>query len=144
MTFTFEDTKIIRDFEGHSLKAYKDGGGVWTISYGLTGKNIKEGLVITQEQSNKMFMDRINESVKTLESLVKKPLNKNQETALLSFMWNLGQGALKSSTLLKKININPNDPAISQEFLKWVQDNGKVVHGLQIRRAKESLLYNTK
>jgi lysozyme len=50
-------------------------------------------------------------------------------------------GNLKSSTLLKKVNINPNDPTIAAEFLKWNKAGGKIVAGLTRRRQAESDLY---
>jgi lysozyme len=53
----------------------------------------------------------------------------------------LGNGNLKSSTLLKKVNINPNDPTIKDEFMKWVKAGGKTLPGLVRRRTAESQLY---
>ena len=63
--------------------------------------------------------------------------------ALVSFAYNLGQNALKNSTLLKKVNANPNDPAIRAEFNKWVNAGGKKLAGLVARRKAEADLYFT-
>jgi lysozyme len=59
----------------------------------------------------------------------------------VSFCYNLGPANLKSSTLLKKANVNPNDPTIAQEFLKWNKAGGKALKGLTKRRQAESDLY---
>jgi len=62
---------------------------------------------------------------------------------LISFAYNLGEGALRSSTLLKKVNANPIDVSIRDEFMKWVHSNGEVVEGLVNRRRDEANLYFT-
>jgi lysozyme len=53
----------------------------------------------------------------------------------------VGAGSLKKSTLLKKVNANPNDSLIKLEFLKWNKSKGKVLNGLTLRRQAESELY---
>jgi len=53
----------------------------------------------------------------------------------------VGAGALKKSTLLKKVNANPNDSLIKLEFLKWNKSGGKILNGLTLRRQAESELY---
>jgi lysozyme len=52
-------------------------------------------------------------------------------------------GNLKSSTLLKKVNANPNDPTIAAEFLKWNKANGRALKGLTNRRIAEADLYES-
>lgn len=140
---TFDDTKIIRDFEGESLVAYKCPAGKWTISYGLTGGNIKEGLVITKEQSERMFMERIAQVSNNIFPLIKVSLTKNQFIAILSFVWNIGIGAFSSSTLLKLLNQKKYTEASSQ-FLRWNKVNGKVLNGLTKRRQAEKDLFLNK
>jgi lysozyme len=75
--------------------------------------------------------------------LVKSSVTPNQFAALTSFAYNAGIGNLKSSTLLKKVNANHNDPSIALEFAKWDKAGGKVLAGLTKRRASESKLYFT-
>jgi len=60
---------------------------------------------------------------------------------LVSLCYNVGAGAIKSSKLIKKVNENPNDPLIRNEFLKWNKSGGKVLSGLTKRRTAESDLY---
>jgi lysozyme len=71
-------------------------------------------------------------------------ITQNQFNALVSFAYNLGAQSLKGSTLLKKVNANPNDPTIAVEFLKWVNAGGRKVAGLVRRREAEANLYFTK
>jgi lysozyme len=68
-------------------------------------------------------------------------INQNQFDALVDFAYNLGTGNLKSSTLLKKVNADPKDHKISEEFLKWNRAGGKVLKGLTARRVAEAELY---
>lgn len=68
-------------------------------------------------------------------------LRQCQWDAIISFVFNVGIGNFKSSTLLAKIRINPDDNSIIDEFLRWVYANGKVIRGLQKRRLTEMKLY---
>ena len=68
-------------------------------------------------------------------------LTQNQFDALVSFVFNVGAGNFRSSTLLKRLKSNPNDPDIENQFKKWVYDNGKVLPGLVRRRDEEAKLY---
>lgn len=68
-------------------------------------------------------------------------LRQCQWDAIVSFVFNVGIGNFKASTLLAKIRINPDDNSIIDEFLRWVYANGKVTRGLQKRRLTEMKLY---
>lgn len=68
-------------------------------------------------------------------------LRQCQWDAIVSFVFNVGIGNFKASTLLAKIRINPDDNSIMDEFLRWVYANGKVMKGLQKRRLAEMKLY---
>ena len=72
---------------------------------------------------------------------VKPMLNSNQFSALVCFAYNVGTGNLLKSTLLKKVNANPLDPTIRDEFMKWNKGGGVVLNGLTRRREKEANLY---
>lgn len=140
--------KIIKQFEGCRLKAYKDSVGVWTIGYGTTyypdGSKVKEGDKCNQEQAEfylKYHVLEFSYKVDVSVNIITEWVNQNQFDALVSFAYNLGLGALRKSTLYKKLMINPNDKSIESEFLKWNKAGGKVLNGLTKRRQAESDLY---
>jgi lysozyme len=137
---------LIQEFEDCLLKAYKDGGGVWTIGWGTTvyptGAKVKRGDVITQAQADAYFMRDVSIKSVAVDNLTAGVRLKHQQyDALVSFTYNVGSHALKTSTLLRLLRVNPNDPAIRTQFMRWNKDNGKVVGGLTRRRKAEADLY---
>jgi lysozyme len=138
---------LIKFYEGCKLVAYKCSAAKDTIGYGNTfyenGTPVKPGDKITQERANELFEIIAKEFADKVAPLVKSSVTPNQFAALTSFAYNAGIGNLKSSTLLKKVNANPNDPSIALEFAKWDKAGGKVLSGLTKRRASESKLYFT-
>ena len=78
---------------------------------------------------------------KNVDSFCRDDINQNQFDALVSFAFNVGTYNLKKSTLLKKVNLNPNDSTIKDEFLRWTKSNGKTLKGLVKRREEEANLY---
>jgi lysozyme len=143
-----EGVKILEQLEGLKLKAYKCSAGVWTIGIGNTfyedGTKVKEGDSITKIQAyflfnliSKKFTDAINDNVKV-------KINQNQYNSLFCFVYNVGISAFKNSTLLRVLNVNPNDGNIAKQFLRWNKIAGKESKGLTNRRIKESSLYFTK
>ena len=137
------DLSIIKYYEGLKLRAYKCPAGVPTVGFGNTfyedGKPVKMGDVITIEKANQLLE---NIAYKFLQGM-KLPdgLTDNQQSALLSFAYNVGLGAWQKSTLRKKVLTNPNDTSIAKEFLKWNKASGKVLKGLTNRREAEAALY---
>jgi lysozyme len=137
---------IIKSFEGLSLKPYKCSAGVPTIGYGSTyyENGIKVQISdtpITGARAEILLKNVADRFAQKVANLIKKPITQNQFNALVSFAFNVGSGALSSSTLLKLVNENPNNAMISKEFLKWNKAGGKAVQGLTNRRIKESALY---
>lgn len=136
---------IIRKFEGLKLKAYLCPANVWTIGYGNTfyenGSKVQEGDKITIERSDKLLFFVVQKFEAEVKKLVKSEINENQLGALTSFGFNVGAGNLAKSTLLKKVNANPNDLTIRDEFNRWTKSWGKVLNGLVARRKAEADLY---
>jgi lysozyme len=85
-------------------------------------------------------MDDLRESEQAVDYLVKVPLTDNQRGALVSFVFNVGAGNFRASTLLKKLNIRDYDGA-ADEFPRWNKARGKVLIGLKRRRADEAKLF---
>lgn len=140
--------KLIQGFEGLKLSAYKDSVGIPTIGYGNityeNGTKVKMGDKITQERAGQLFQHFADSFASKVAGLIKKEVKQNQFNAMVSLAYNIGIGAFSKSTLLKKVNINPNDPTIKDEFAKWKLAGGKVIQGLVNRRKKEAELYFSK
>jgi lysozyme len=137
---------FITKHEGLRLKPYLCPAKIPTIGYGNTyysdGKRVtlldKD---ITKQQAFEMFKEIANRFAKRVDTLVTSNINQNQFNSLVSFAYNVGTGNFSSSTLLKKVNKNPNDLTIKDEFLKWNKAGGKVLNGLTNRRNEEADLY---
>lgn len=140
MNISENGLKIIKNFEGCRLKAYKCPAGVWTIGFGHTGKDVKEGLTITQEQAEHYLQNDIIIHSANVTRLVKVPITQNQFDALVSFEYNVGYGNFASSTMLKMINKNMF-PEAAQQFDRWVYANKKRLTGLVKRRQAEKELF---
>jgi lysozyme len=138
---------LIKFYEGCKLASYQCSAGHWTLGFGNTffedGKPVKPGDKITQERANELFEIIAKDFADKVKPLIKSTVTPNQFAALTSFAYNAGIGNLKSSTLLKKVNANPNDPSIALEFAKWNKAGGKVLAGLTRRREAETKLYFT-
>lgn len=137
---------LIKQFEGYKDKAYLCPAGVATIGYGSTmwndGRKVQMGDKITKEGAELLLHWELNNKAIALYGL---NVNQNQADAILSFVFNLGIGAFQKSTLIKKIRLNPNDPTIRDEFMKWnkARVGGKLIElkGLTRRRTAEANLY---
>ena len=144
MTVSAKGIDLICSFEGLRLTAYDDGVGVWTIGFGTikypNGVRVKRGDTCTLEQAKSYMKYDLIEFEHTVNSLVKVLLNQNQFDALVSLTYNIGSGAFKSSTLLKKLNLSDYKGA-AEQFDVWVNAGGKRMQGLANRRAKEKSLF---
>ncbi|WP_407507355.1 lysozyme [Acinetobacter baumannii] len=135
---------LISSFEGTRTTAYDDGVGIWTIGTGTTvypnGVKVKQGDTCTPEQAKVYFKHDLAKFEKTVNEAVTVPLNQNQFDALVSLTYNIGSGAFKNSTLLKKLNKGDYQGAADQ-FLVWNKAGGKVMKGLVRRREAERALF---
>lgn len=133
-------------YEGIKLKPYLCPAKIPTIGVGCTfypnGKKVSmNDKPITRDYAIEMLREVLKSFEKSVDSFTTDQVNQNQFNALVSFAFNLGANALKNSTLIKKVNFNPNDPKIKNEFMKWTYAGGKQLNGLIKRRKAESDLY---
>lgn len=139
-------TNLIKRWEGCSLVPYRDEGGIWTQGYGLThiGQTTVTGYSapITQDQADELLEAEVARVAAKVDQLVTVPLNDNQRASLYDFAFNLGWGALRSSTLLKLVNASKFKEA-SQEFIKWSYIRNSYSKGLANRRAAEAQLFTS-
>ncbi len=146
MQISEKGLNLIKKFEGFSSKPYLCPANVPTIGFGST--YYENGMLVTLDDdsvseqrateilkftTDKMYGSFVNKAVKV-------KLNQNQFDALVSFAYNLGNGNLQQSTLLKKVNSNDFIGA-SLEFEKWNKAGGKVLNGLTKRRTAEKELF---
>ena len=138
--------KLIKKFEGLSLKPYLCSAGIPTIGWGNTFyENMKKVTLqdeaITEERADSLFNFLVTTNyVNVVNRLVIVDINQNQFDALVSFVYNLGSGNFEKSTLLKKVNQSDFIGA-SLEFEKWNRAGGKVLNGLTKRRLSEKELF---
>lgn len=130
---------IIKE-EGEVLHAYRCQAGVWTIGVGHTG-GVTPDMKITKEQSRQLLKADLCRFEKAVNETIKVPLRQCQFDALVSFSFNVGTQAFKTSTLAKKINDNAPYEEIREQFLRWNKAGGKVLAGLTSRRKREAKLY---
>ncbi|MBV8645110.1 MAG: lysozyme [Candidatus Eremiobacteraeota bacterium] len=134
---------LIKEFEGLELRAYPDpgtGGDPWTIGYGHTGPDVHPGLTWTQAQADAALKRDLERFEKGVNDSISRALNSNQFSALVSFTYNVGIGALRESTLLKLVNAGDFTGAADQ-FGKWVNGGNGPLPGLVRRRTAERALF---
>ena len=126
----------IKEFEGFSSTAYTCAGGVVTIGYGHT-----RGVRITDRCTRSEGERWLREDLAPIEAYlntIPEVDTQGKYDALCSFIYNLGLGNFKDSTLLKKIKAGAPVEEIQAQFKRWVYAGGKVLKGLVKRREWEA------
>jgi lysozyme len=112
--------RLIQEFEGLRLTSYQDQAGVWTIGYGTTridGRPVKPKETITEDAANEYLRDETRVICTALNTAVPRDLSQNEVDALVSFCYNLGIGAFRSSSLRKAlVSGTPIDESL---FTRW-------------------------
>lgn len=130
--------ELLKQFEGCKLDAYLDIGGVPTIGYGHTGPEVVIGMTMTQPQAD-ATLEKDLERFYVLDHYLEEEVNENQYSSLVCLAYNIGLRAVRTSTLLKKIN---NGDSPDKEWGRWNKVNGKEIAGLTRRRKAELELYH--
>lgn len=143
---------LIKEFEGFRTAPYHgadDPENLFTIGYGTTfypnGKSVQlSDPPITEAQADLLLRWQVQKKANIIAGYLRGNLSDNQFGALVSFAYNVGENALRGSTLLKRVNANPIDTTIRDAFMMWCRDEQHlIVEGLQRRRAAEADLYFT-
>ena len=132
--------ELIKTFEGIKNDAYLDSVSIPTIGIGFTTIHsgpVKMGMTMTDDDIKKEFIRQVSGRVEALNNLLTTKVSQNQFDSLISLIWNIGITAFSKSTLLKLVNINPNDPNISAAFQSWCKAGGRTIPGLLTRRQAE-------
>ena len=141
-----ECLNIVKQFEGFYPNPYLCPAGVPTIGYGSilyeNGKKVSlDDAPISEERASELMMWELNKKAVEVDAMTTDAINQYQFDALVSFAYNCGSNALRTSTLLKRVNENPNNLTIRTAFLMWIKANGKTLKGLINRRNAEADLY---
>lgn len=135
--------KLVKEFEGCRLTAYKCPAGVWTIGYGHTGKvdgkAICKGMIITEAKATELLkadMEKYEKTVAGCSALTFTP-NENQFSALVSFAFNCG------AANLYQLVRGRSAATVADKMLLYKRASGKVLAGLLRRRQAERKLFLT-
>lgn len=135
---------MIKSYEGLKLHAYYCPAGKLTIGYGCT-RDVAEGMSISEEEADmRLVMDLAETEQRVIDAIgffTSTCLTDNQISAITSFVFNVGIGHFKASTMLKYIKALSLQDAAG-EFQRWNQISGQVSVGLLERRASERALFN--
>ena len=141
---------FIGHFEGFSANLYNDPAGHCTIGFGhlvhhgpINGSEpaeFKRG--ITRERGLAILREDAKTASDAIERLVKTPLKGHQRDALISFTFNLGAGALQTSTLLRLLN-QGDYASVPEQLNRWTMAGGKQLPGLVTRRQAEGKLFSS-
>jgi lysozyme len=141
VTYSEDCVKLVKQSEGCSLYAYQDPVGIWTIGYGHTGPEVKPDTSWTEAQADAQLAADLQIACEGMLKEVRVPLTQGQCDALTDFVFNLGAGNLRTSTLLRKLNMRYYTE-IPAELLRWCYAGGKQLPGLVVRRQREVELWN--
>jgi lysozyme len=142
--------ELVKKFEGlHKVKddgmvhAYRCPAGKWTCGFGAT-KGVRSGVKWTKEYSEMRLIEDLEEHGKIVKKYVNVPLTQSQYDALTSFVFNLGGGAFRSSTLLTRLNSGKYDEC-PEQIMRWnkARVDGKLtpLRGLTRRRTAEAAIF---
>lgn len=130
---------LIKQYEGFRAKPYICSGGKLTIGYGHTA-TVTNDMEITKEEADDFLTEDLKYAAECVEEYCDVELTQGQFDALCSFVFNLGCGAYRSSTLLRLLN-GGNESAAAQQFGRWVHGGSNVLPGLVKRRESERELF---
>lgn len=133
--------------EGCVLQPYLDSVKKPTIGYGSTywedGQPVKmTDKPITKERAAQLFQTTLKRYEAQVNRSITSQINQNQFDAMVSLCYNIGTAGFAGSTVVKRVNANPNDPTIQQAFEMWSKAGGKPI--LLGRRKREARVYFNK
>lgn len=142
---TKQGIDLIKRFEGFEPEIYLDAAGLPTIGYGhllRPGEAEMFAGGISEAAGEALLIKDVAIAERAVLRLIKVPLTDGQFDALVSFTFNLGNGALQRSTLRRKVNREEHDE-VPAEFIRWVWAGGRKLRGLVRRREVEAKTYQT-
>lgn len=144
MFLSIAGLNAIKTHESFASVPYRDQAGIWTIGYGHKIESGESFTSLTEQQASALLARDVATAEDAVNASVRVGLSQHQFDALVSFVFNVGTGAFRRSTLLKKINAG--DSTAAAEFTRWVYvtKGGKKVQsaGLLNRRQSEVAMFN--
>lgn len=135
-----EAVALVKHFEGLYLRAYRCPAGVWTIGWGATGPDIVPGLEWTREQCEGRLRRDLEQCARAaLRCSPELALDRRRLAAIISFIFNIGAGAYRSSTLRKRLAAG-DVPGARAQIVRWNKAGGRVLRGLTLRRQAEAAM----
>ena len=139
-----EGLSLIKRFEGFRGLAYRCPSGVWTIGYGHTSQAgppaVAPGMLMSEPTAEKILRSDVEAFAQGVTAELRRDIDDAQFSALVSFAYNVGLGACRSSSVLKAVNAGDFE-AVPRRLGLWVKGGGKVLPGLVKRRAAEAALF---
>lgn len=146
MQLSEQGLSLIKSFEGclkkrpdGTLEAYRCPAGVWTIGWGCT-EGVREGMIISVAEASRLLARELGHFEIVVGRLVKVRLTQGEFDALVSFVYNVGEGAFARSTLLRQLNAG-NYASVPAQLLRFTRGGGRVLPGLVRRRKAEAALF---
>jgi len=135
------ELELIKSFESFEPVRYICPAGYPTIGYGHVILDREDLQKVTEAEAETLLLGDVAIAERSVYHLIKVPLEDCQFSALTSFTFNLGGGALQRSTLRQKVNRGEHGE-VPDEFRKWVYAGGRKLKGLVRRREVEATLYS--
>ena len=157
MRISDDGLRLITRFEGfpNGGRPYDDPIGLATVGYGhlIARRRVNDADRravwlhgqrqpgrLTQPEGLQLLARDLRDYEEGVDGAVTRRMTQGEFDALTSFAFNLGVGALRTSTLLRKFNAGDTDGA-SNELLRWVKAGGRTLPGLVTRRQAERALF---
>jgi len=148
--------ELLKDLEGIEYEPYRDSAGLLTVGCGhlLTRDELSSGKIqcedqiirwkdgpLTDDEINSLLQEDVGWAEAAVDRAIQVGLTQNQFDSLVLFCFNIGANAFRESTLCKLLN-EGNYTAVPDQMMRWCYAGGRVVRGLQTRRAREVALWN--
>jgi lysozyme len=139
--------QLLARLEGFRARPYLCPGGVWTVGFGLRtladGTRVGPGIpdAISRERAQAELRLAVARVWGSVQGMTRVPLTQGQCDALTLLAYNIGETALRRSTLLRLLNSGDYAGA-SAQFPRWVKARGRVLSGLVRRRKIERALFD--
>ncbi len=134
---------LIKGYEGLRMAAHYSPSEQWTVGYGHTS-SARHGMSVTEGDAERLLREDVQPIEQLIADTVRAPLNQNENDALVSLIFNIGEENWKRSTVLRKLNAGDKIGA-ANAFELWTKAfvNNELVSldGLVRRRAAEKSLF---